>query len=181
MSDVRAAVRYAQALLAVAEETRKLDAVSSDLEGIRALIAQVREFAVFLKSPVINIEKKKRVLTQLFKGRLDVLTSNFIHLLASKGRERLLPEIIGEFYRLRDEHLGIITVTAKSAVRLTPGEERELVTQLEKATRKKVTMTAVIDPSLVGGFTVQHEDTVWDASVRHELEVLRRRLIEGVV
>ena len=179
MSEFRAAYRYALALLGVAEEMKKLDDVSRDLASIEKLIKDSREFFLFLKSPVVNSEKKKRTLTEILEGRMSDVTMKFVLLLASKGREALLPEITQQFNRLRDERLGILHVTTRTAVAFKPEQEKQLISQIEAATKKKVRLSYVVDPSLKGGFMVQHDDTVWDASVRHQLEVLRERFVEG--
>ena len=179
MSEYRAASRYATAILGVAQEVNKLDDVSKDFQLIEKLVVGSREFVSFLKSPVVNSEKKKKTLTEIFEGKVADLTMKFILLLASKGREGLLPEITRQFYRLRDVRLGILRVMARTTVPFTPKQEQELREQLEKVTKKKVHLKFVIDPALRGGFTVHHEDTVWDASVRHQLEVLRERFVNG--
>ena len=179
MSETRAAYRYALAILGVAEETKNLDVVSKDFEFLDKLIRETKEFAVFLKSPVVTAEKKKRVLMEILKGSVSDLTMTFIMLLASKDREGLLPELIRQFSRLRDQRLGILDVTARASVKFTDAQEQNLVRQIEQATKKKVRMNVVLAPELKGGFTVQFEDTVWDASVRRQLEVLRLRLVEG--
>lgn len=179
MSEYRAASRYAAAMLGVAEESTKLDEVSKDCTYIETLLKNVREFRMFLKSPVVNSEKKKKTLKEIFTGRVTDLMMKFIFLLASKGREGLLPEIIQQFYRLRDARLGILNVTARTAVPLTSHQEKTLVGRLEKVTKKRIRLASIIDPALKGGFIVQHEDTVWDASVRHQLELLRERFSRG--
>jgi F-type H+-transporting ATPase subunit delta len=179
MRNLRAAYRYALAVISVAEEFNSVDAVSADFGLLEKMIADVREFVLFLRSPVVNQERKKSVLAILLKGNVGELTSKFVLLLASKGREGLLPEIIGEFYRLRDERRGIVSATARSATKFTAEQERELVRRLEAATGRKARVRYELDPSLRGGFTVQHGDTVWDASVQHQLDRLEQQFAEA--
>ena len=179
MSEIRASHRYAIAILNVAAESNNLDAVFSDFQAIDKIIAGSPEFRAFLKSPVVNAEKKKKIFVEILKGVAGELALKFVLFLASKGREGLLAGIIRQFYLLRDERLGILDVKTRSAVPMTKPQEQELISQLEKVTKKKIRLGAAIDASLKGGFTVQYEDTVWDASVRHQLEVLRERLTQG--
>jgi F-type H+-transporting ATPase subunit delta len=180
MHGMRAAYRYALALFGVAEELKKLNEAAKDFEYLETLIA-VREFYLFLKSPVIKTEKKKQTLRNILHGKVSDVTMKFVLLLASKGREALLPDIIPQFFALQDKRLGILRVTARTAIKFTQEQERQLVRQLEQVTKKKIRLTSVLDPSLHGGFLVQHEDTVWDASVRRQLERFKQRLIEGMV
>jgi F-type H+-transporting ATPase subunit delta len=179
MSHIRAATRYAAALLGVAVERNELDAVAVDVDFLERAIAGSPDFAAFLRSPVISKEKKKKALHEILSGRTGATVAAFCLLLASKDRESLLGEIVRQFHRLRDERLGILNVTARSAAEFSPAQKARLSEQIGKVTGKKVRLSVERDPSLVGGFTVQYEDTVWDASVRRQLELLRDRLVGG--
>jgi len=181
MADSRAACRYALSLLTVAEEGGRLEQVKQDLDLIGNLITTSDEFSRFLKSPVINTMKKRSVLDSILRGLVGDLTLNFVQLLAKKEREPILYAVIKEFNRLRDQRLGILRVVTRTAVPLTKTQEEELVRKLEQATKKKVHMSYVQDPSLLGGFAVQFDDTVWDASVRRQLETLRQTLLTASV
>jgi F-type H+-transporting ATPase subunit delta len=180
MSQTRAAIRYATALLGVAVERSELDAVAIDVDFLGRSIQASPDLAVFLRSPVINKSRKAKALRELLSGRTGETVAAFVLLLASKGREPLLAEIIRQFRRLKDERLGILNVTARSAAEFSPEQKADLGAQIGKTTGKKVLLTVERDPSLIGGFTVQFEDTVWDASVRRQLELLRVRLVTGV-
>lgn len=177
MSQVRAAHRYALAILSVAEESKQLEPVGRDFEYLDSLLKQSREFASFTQSPVINKEKKKAVLREVLAGKVSDLTLKFLMLLASREREGLIAEIIQQFVRLRDERLGIIKATVRSAVPLTQQQQQQLGKRLEESTGKKIRLSLLEDPSLRGGFTVQYDDTVWDASVRRQLELLREKFM----
>jgi len=179
MSNIRAGYRYATAVIGVAGESKSIDTVHADFQAIDTLIRGSAEFRAFLKSPVINAEKKKKVFTEIFARKVSELTMKFIILLASHGREDVLPEIIRQYSRLRDDRLGILDVKLEAVVPLTKTQEQEITGRLEKTSKKKVRLTTVLNPSLKGGFTVQAEDRVWDASVRHELAALRERLVQG--
>jgi F-type H+-transporting ATPase subunit delta len=179
MSNIRVAERYASAALSVSEEMKSVDEVSRDFAFIETMMRDVADFRLFLKSPVVNKEKKASVLAQLLRGKVSVFTEKFVLLLASKGRENILPETIRQFYDLRDKQRGILHVVARTAVKFSDAQHRTLVRQIEAATKKQARIDYVVDPSLKGGFIVQHEDTVWDASVRHQLDILRQRLAEG--
>jgi F-type H+-transporting ATPase subunit delta len=179
MVESRAAYRYALALIGLAEEVKQLDAVSKDIQDLEKLIASSRELVLFLKSPVVNREKKKTVLAELFKGKVSDLTFQFIKLLATKDRETLLPEIIVQYGRLLDIKRGIIPVTVRTASAFSKEQELQLAERLNTMTKKTPRMKFVQDASLLGGFAVQYDDTVWDGSVLRQLELLKKRFILG--
>jgi F-type H+-transporting ATPase subunit delta len=177
MSESRSAYRYALAILEVAEETKQLERVGEDLAIIGNAIKESREFYLFLKSPIVNKDKKKRLLGEVFKNKVSELTMKFILLVTHKGRESFLPEIIRQFNALRDQRLGIINVTVKTASTFTQDQRKRLVDRIEAFTKKSVRLGEILEPQLIGGFTVQYEDTVWDGSVKRQLENLRECLV----
>jgi F-type H+-transporting ATPase subunit delta len=180
MSKQKTAYRYSLAIFGIAEELNKIDDISNDFLYIENCIAQLRELKLFLKSPVIKNRKKSRMVSEIFQNKVSDITLKFLLLLTSKDREELLPDIIKQFFILRDNHFGIMNVTARSAIKFSREEEQLLISRLEQVTKKKVRLNTALDSSLLGGFVVQHEDTVWDASVRRQLENLRQKLIEGI-
>ncbi len=177
MAESRVAYRYAISLFSVAKESRVLDAVSRDLGMIEGLMESSREFRLFLRTPVVNMLKKRNILKDIFGGKTQELTTHFVMLLASKEREGMLGEIIRQFYRIRDMEQGILDVTVRTASAFTKAQEASLVGRLEAVTRKRVRVRFFPDASLKGGFTVQYDDTVWDASLRHQLDSLRQQFI----
>lgn len=174
----KVAKRYAQALMDLADELRKLDILSRDLEVIEKIIDKSKEFRLFLRSPVIPNERKKKIIAALFESRVDPIAFQFLLLLVKKNRENVLAEIIKAFYQLRDEKLGIVNVTVKTARTFTQPQEEKLLQYLQEYTGKRVSIRFSIDKSLKGGFIVQIGDTVLDSSIRRQLELLREKLTE---
>ena len=181
MADVRVAHRYALALIDLAEESKQIDVMRKDLDLILRTFKSSRDFQLFLESPIIREDKKKLILGKLFKGKISAITMNFLEFLAEKGREGILPDVIGQFNKLRNERLGIVEVTVTSAVELTKSQRGELERQLEQFTGRKVDAGYLIDPAVKGGFVVRIGDTVLDASVKRQLELLHEKLVTEVV
>jgi F-type H+-transporting ATPase subunit delta len=180
MSEMRVAKRYAAALMESAQEQHVLEDVAMDVQILKDVLHTSREFRLFLSSPIISIEKKRNVLTQLFAKQLNPMTYTFLHMLIEKGRENILPDIITQFYSLHDEMLGIIGVDIKTAVSFSGNQEKALITQLEGYIGKKVRVTFSMDKSIQGGFIARAGDTVFDGSIRRQLERLRELFVLGV-
>lgn len=179
MAETRAAYRYALALIGIAEEIGQLDPISEDFAMLGKAMRDSHDLYRFFKSPVINKHKKRVVLDALLKDKVNETTYRFIELITMKERESILPEIIVEFSRLRDKRLGIIRASVKSAVPLSRLQVDDLLKRLGAVTGKKLMFTESVDPALIGGLTVQYEDTVWDGSVRRQLDLLRERFLAG--
>ncbi len=179
MSDMRVAKRYATALMGNAREHGVLEEVAQDVQILKEVLQHTKEFRFFLSSPIISVEKKRRVVTELFARQLNPMTFTFLHMLIEKGRENVIPSIIAQFYILHDEMLGIIRVDVKTAVPFSGTQEKALITHLEDYSGKKVYVTFSLDKSIQGGFIARAGDTVFDGSVRHQFERLRERFVLG--
>jgi F-type H+-transporting ATPase subunit delta len=180
MSTYRVARRYAEAALELAEEQKKGERIAGDLELVAKAIRESREFLALLKSPVLTKEKKRTVISAVFKSRLSSFSLGFLNLVLDKGREDLLGDIIQEFFRLRDERLGIAVLEVRAATELTKTQQQAIVKRFEEITRKKVRASFSIDKDLKGGFVARVGDTVYDGSVQRQLQLLRERFAEGV-
>ena len=179
MKNLRAARRYATALMAEVEGRREMDAVAADLSMIGSMLEGSRELRRLLASPVITGQKKMQVFDALLKKRVSDTTLMFVRLLISKHRGDLLPEIVEQFSVLRDAKLGIVQAEVRSAVGVTVAQRDTLQKQLDHYTGKKVNLLIEVAPELKGGLLVRIGDTVLDASVRRQLELLRDRFVTG--
>ncbi len=179
MKHTRVARRYAVALMAVAEERKAIDSVATDLATIANTMTSSRELRLLIASPVVTSAKKRAVLREVFASRLGTEAMAFVDLLVTKQREQLLLEITEQFDALRDEKLGIVTADVSTAAELAPEQEKRLNSELERYTGKRVRLRVSLDRSIKGGLLIRIGDTVLDASVRRQLEVLKKRFTEG--
>jgi F-type H+-transporting ATPase subunit delta len=181
MSNLRTANRYAEALMATAEELHILKQVSDDFTVLRRIFLESYEFQLFLKSPIVKKEKKQQVLEATFGKAIQALTLKFLLFLAEKGREDILLNIIDAFFRLQDETLGIINVHVKTAAELSTQQKIQLEQRFEAYSKKKVRIDVTLDTKLIGGFIARIGDTMFDGSVKRQLELLRKRFAEEIM
>jgi F-type H+-transporting ATPase subunit delta len=177
MANYRVAHRYGTALLQSAEEEHLLEQTAVDVEMIAQTVRASRELRLALASPVVEKAKKKRILDELFGRKLTPVTARFLDLLTEKDREGQLLDILDEFLHLLDERRGILRVEVTSAVDLTEAEKTRLRSHLETHTGKSIIPTFRRDPTILGGFIVRLDDSVMDASLTHQLNLLRERFL----
>ncbi|GIV60828.1 MAG: ATP synthase subunit delta [Rhodothermaceae bacterium] len=179
MSEITVARRYAQTLLEEAERTGLLERVDADVATLRDTLDGSRQLQLFFQSPVVSREKKRAVVQALFEARVAPVTLHFLELLVEKRREPLLPAILEAYRTLRDARQGVVEAQARLA--LPPGaeEQKALQAALERMTGRRVRLRLEQDPALIGGVVIRLGDTVYDGSVRHQLERLRTRLERG--
>ena len=143
--------RYATALLRYVEETG----------GGERVCAQVHRL---LDHPEQN------------PGPLEPELDRFVRLLVSNGRLEdvrfMLRSFLSMYYRSRGVRVARLT-TAVAA----PGLEQKIRALLEKQLGCEVRVESSVDPDLIGGFTLEVDDHLLDASVRRQVETIRRQFV----
>ena len=179
MRDIRVAKPYARALYDAALEQDALDAIIADVGKLRELVEQSQELTQLIHSPVLSPQFKSETFQQLFADALHPLTINFFKLLALKQRERYLIAIMDVFSAIVDEAAGRLVAKVTTAVPITPEQEERLTAQLSAYSGKQVRLETITDAQIQGGFIVQLDDTVFDASVASQLQRLKQQLAKG--
>ena len=179
MRDIRVAKPYARALYDAALEQDALDAIIADVRKLRELIEHAEELTQLIHSPVLSPQFKSETFEQLFADALHPLTINFFTLLTSKQRERSLTAIMDVFSAIVDEAAGRLVTKVTTAVPITPEQEEQLTAQLSAYSAKQVRLETTTDAQIQGGFIVQLDDTVFDASVASQLQRLKQQLAKG--
>ncbi len=174
----RVAARYAEALMELGEERKVLERLSEDLHDIEVTVKGSRELSIFLASPIVTPEQKLRVLNEIFGKRSSEITMKFVTLLVKKGRSEYVLATAEEFLRMLDARCNILRARIESATNLTEEEQMQLLAKLERMTGKRVRATFEIDPTLRGGFIARVGDALVDASLRHQLDLLREQFMQ---
>jgi F-type H+-transporting ATPase subunit delta len=171
------AERYAIALFELADERKLLDRVAEDLRGLRALMAESADLKRLIRSPVLAREAQGRAIAALAeRAGLDLLTRNFLGLLARNRRLFALPAMIDSFLATLARRRGEITAEVVAAQELTRDQRDRLDQQLRRSVGQKVAIDVRIDPSLLGGLVVKLGSRMVDASLKSKLQRLEMAL-----
>ena len=173
-------LRYARALAAVISD-QKLDLIAAQgqLNDFANLLQESFELREVLNDPSIPEPQKLKVIDAL-SARLGTSrpVRNFIALLTHHQRLHELPQMITAYAGIADENTGIAEVEITTARPLDEANRQLLEHQVAKlAGEPKVQATYLEDPSLLGGAVVKLGSTVYDGSVRAQLEQMRQRLV----
>jgi F-type H+-transporting ATPase subunit delta len=180
MLNPRLAGRYAKSLLTLAIERGQLEAVYKDIQFLQSVSKINREFVVVLKSPVISPDKKVSILGAVTKGKISELTETFIRLLIKKGRETNLHEITIAFIDQYKEHQEIHTVNLITATPVSDEVKQEIVRKVQSQTNlKNIELTTAVNEDIIGGFVLQIGDTLVDASIAYDLNVIRKQFLNN--
>ena len=166
---------YARALFEAAQDEGRLEAVASDLAALAATLEDVPELQAFLRNPQIEPAGKAEVLEQISAGG-DELVSNFVRVVAEKGRGGELAEMNAELETLVARSQNRLAVELTTSFELSDAEAKSIVEMIEKASGRTIEATRSVDPSLIGGMVLQIGSHRADGSVRGRLERLRHEL-----
>jgi F-type H+-transporting ATPase subunit delta len=172
--------QYAKALFEATENPAAGLAPEQALEQLKSFseaLASSHELHEVLMSPAVQQAAKSKALSRLSSLLgLHRLISNFVTVVAHHRRMKLFPEICQMFQSTLDERRGVAHARVSSAKPLNDAQKADLAAQLSRKTGKQVRFEYDVDPALVGGLTVKIGSSVYDGSVRGQLDGLRRRL-----
>jgi F-type H+-transporting ATPase subunit delta len=173
-----AASRYAKALLDVLYPANA-EIGLEQLGKFSSLLSSQTQMRRLFENPTVAAERRKEV----FKGIADSLSyevhiRNFLNLLIERNRLDLLGDIIEAYQKLLDEKLGIVRAHVTSAGPLDGAQQRDIAARLEQVTGKQVRVEISVDPSLIGGVVARVGSTIYDGSIRQQLQVFKQRLIQ---
>ncbi len=177
MASSRIAQRYSKSLLSMATSNGKLEEIKDDMIVVANICSESKELRNLLKNPIVNASSKKTVLSKVFSGAQQ-MTQDFIAFLVDKKREDELHLVAENYLSEYNEIKGIAKATVVSAIALTDEKLAQMKSYVEELLGKAdIVLTNEVDPSIIGGIVVKHEDKLLDKSVSKELREIRKQLI----
>jgi F-type H+-transporting ATPase subunit delta len=171
--------RYARAFADVVS-AHQMDAakVAHDLEQMAAQLASSSDLRNIWESPSVALPQKLKVLDAMAaRSGLPKHTRNFLAVLISQRRVRLLEEITALFKTEMNERMGFAEAEVTSMRELSPEEKGTLEAQVAKATGKTIRAKYAKDAQILGGAVVKVGSTIFDGSVKGKLERIRRQMV----
>jgi F-type H+-transporting ATPase subunit delta len=173
MPDAAKVHAYAQAVLAMARAEGAIDRVEDELFRVARTVEGNDSLRSTLTDIQIPIEKRAGVVEELLGARAHPVTTASVVAIVLAGRAHDLSAIIDAFVGDAAELRAEVVAEVRSAYPLDADQQARLADALGAATKKKVTVKVIIDPSVLGGIVARVGDTVIDGSVRSRLEQLR--------
>ncbi len=181
MSVETVARRYAGALADIVIKTGETEPVKSELKNWEEMMISNRELFEAFRSPAIAHASKEKVLENLIaKTKPTKTTANFLRVLLRNSRLTDISSINERFADVLDERNGLIAAEVTSARPLSEKDKTDLQASLAKVTGgKQINLHFNIDENIIGGVITRVGSTVYDGSVKTQLEELRDRLVNG--
>ncbi len=171
--------RYAKAIVAVAREQNALEQTGDELRLLRAL-ADDPQIAQGLANPLLAATARRGLARAIAEQlKLRPIMRDFLCLLADHRRLDRLVEIADQYQKILDQMLGRVRATIRSAAPLGAEHAEAVIAALARQTGRTVLAEQRTDPQLLGGVVVDIEGTVYDGSLRTQLEALAARIAGG--
>ena len=180
MSLRTSANRYAKALFDVAiTENAELARIDKDLSEITEILRENTELVLAAqRTGVTDAARVSLVEAVADQMGLSAPVKKLLVLLADGRKLTLVPDLADSFRERLLNHQNIVRAEVTSAAPLSPEKTRALEDSLAKVTGKKVDLSVRVDPDLLGGVVARIGSTVYDGSVKTQLQRMRHELVE---
>jgi F-type H+-transporting ATPase subunit delta len=170
--------RYAVALADVVTSRGESQEVREELSAWEEMMRENPQLPDIFRHPTIPYEQKRGVLNELVKrSRVSSTTANFLQVLLQNHRLADLSEINRQFANELDRRSGVVNAHVTTARPLAPEAQEALRAKLSNMTGSTVRLRFEVDDELIGGVVTRIGSTLYDGSVRSQLQQMKQRMI----
>jgi len=174
--------RFAKALIEVGHEDGAYQDYGKQIRTALAVFTGAPELYKVLLNPMHKIEERQGLIDKLSESlKLSPSVGRFLKILVNTRNIRRLEEICEAYARLEDELAGRIRATVESPVDLPAELADEIKKKLGEASGREVLVSFKKNPALIGGLVIKLDNTILDGSLKTQLELMKEKILEGVV
>jgi F-type H+-transporting ATPase subunit delta len=178
LSSQAVARRYAVALADVVSSRGEAQEVREELAAWDELMRSNAQLLEVFRHPTIPYGRKRGVLEELItRTRPRPTTANFLKVLLQNHRLAELSEVAAQFEQELDRRSNVVTAQVTTARPLSPDAQEALRTRLVQLTGSTVRLQFEVDDELIGGVVTRIGSTLYDGSVRGQLQQMKQRMV----
>ena len=168
---------YGLALYSLAVEEDKVSSWQSEIKELSRIFKENTDFIMVLGSSFLPIEDRREILKKTLVG-VDKNILAFILVIMDNNRTNHLLDIFDCFNSYCNEYRGVSEGLINSTLKLDQKVINQIEEKISEIEHNKVELKNVIDPSLIGGVRVVIHDRIYDGSIKHHLEMMRKDLLK---
>ena len=168
----------ASVVMKISKEQNVVEDVQESIRLIIQLLKDNAQLRGFLQSKRFSVDQKSELIHSVFKDLVHPIIQELIIMYADDNPIMFLRNFSFYFNSLVKDEMNIAIVTAHTADELSKEEKSNLQKQIEKIIGKKTELTALTDPSLLGGVKLRIDNIFLDASIKSKMENLRKDLLQ---
>lgn len=171
--------RYSRALIQLAQESGQVEEFGKKLDALAELLRQAPDVLHGLSNELLNLEQRLAAIGEISdRSGYPPVIRNFLSLLVRKERFAHLPAIVREYQRYQDELLGIVRVAVVTPKEPDATTLNRVASILGVRLKKTVVSRGEGRPEILGGMILKVNHTIYDGSVRRELEQIKEAMLK---
>ena len=176
MAELTVDLTYGQALLDAARETDLEQRILEEGLEIVQILEGDNDLKAFIGYPAISAVEKKKVLKEIFEGKICNEPLNFLYILVDKRRTGRFEGIMKVYKNLLEREEGVSYGTVYSVIKLDEERLSQLEEQTSKLLQTKVRLENEIDPKLIAGVRILVDGKIIDASYRKKFDEMASQM-----
>ncbi len=169
--------RYALALYSLADDLNKVESWQQEVKELKRIFIENTDFVMILGSSFLPIIERQEIMNKTLKG-VDENIKALISVIMDNNRTDLLLDVFDDFNTYCNEHRGIREGYIYSTLKLDEKVISEIEEKISKLENNKVELKNVVDPSLIGGVKIVVHDHIYDGSIKHHIEMMKKDLLK---
>ena len=171
------ASRYGLALYSLALEENKIDSWQKDVKTLKSIFEKNTDFIMILGSSFLSLEERIEILEKTLVG-VDESIVALIDVIMENNRTDLILDIFESFNSYCNQYRGVSEGLIYSTLKLDQTVIDQIEKKISKIENNKVELKNVIDPSLIGGVKIVIKDRIYDGSIKHSIEMMKKDLLK---
>ena len=172
---------YGESLYELAREESLDKQIGEQIAVMQTAFRQEPDFVRLLSSPNLTKAERCQILDSSFRGKVHPYVLNFMKILTEKGYIRYFCDCCDAYTARYNQDHNILTVTAVTAVALSPAQTEKLTQKLSRITGKQIALRNRIESNVLGGMRLDYDGQRLDDTVSHRLDAIRDLLDKTVL
>ena len=172
---------YGEALYELALSENLIEEIKQQLLVLDEGFQAEPDFLRLLCSPNLSKQERCQILDDSFRGKIHCYLLNFLKILTEKGYIKQFSSCCEMFTQLYNRDHNIVSVTAVTAVALSPKQSEALTQKLARITGKNILLRNRVNPACLGGVRLDYDGQRLDGTVKNHLDRLRDLLNNTVL
>ncbi len=162
--------RYAKALILSSSSKKELEQINKDFSEFCDLIKNSDAFFQFISNPLINSNKKSKVLNKIcLKAKYNKCFMGFINILTKHSKILYYEKIFKEFNKIIDEENGLTEVEIITSDVLTQKAEDSIKKKIMNSLNIKIKLKKIVKKDIIGGIIIKIKSMMIDNSIKSKL------------
>ena len=171
------ASRYGLALYSLALEENKIDSWQKDVKTLKSIFEENTDFIMILGSSFLSLEERIEILEKTLVG-VDKSIVALIDVIMENNRTDLILDVFESFNSYCNQYRGVSEGLIYSTLKLDQTVIDQIEKKISKIENNKVELKNVIDSSLIGGVKIVIKDHIYDGSIKHSIEMMKKDLLK---